>query len=323
MPQGPARVAVAELAEQLLDQGRVIGHAPLDLLAERPGPCPGPTDQVAQGVAQTLVAGRRAFGGAGSGPFGSRRRIAVVGFTLAGPIRLARCRSRPPGGSEFLLPLAVEVVRRRLGPLPRDLDDPLGERAGLGHGPPLAARAPRGRQERLEAQGRLAIEAEHRPARQQDQTAVAYQAGRLVIQQRGDQLGVDRDEQVGRQLAEPRGTRHRPRSRRPELQQEPPGDVVDAARGVEPQPRAEREQRGRVPAGDEQGRRRRGDADVAATELEWDLDRHGIPPSPRPARRSAAAIRSAAAFEGSPPIKRLEPRQVPSGIQAANSRPET
>ncbi len=136
-------------------------------------------------------------------------------------------------------------------------------------------------------------------ARQEDQAAVAHQAGRLVIQQRGDQLGVDGHEQVRGQLAESGGARHRLRRRPFELEQESAGDVVDPARRVEPEPRADGQQA--RPASRPGTNRADAGATVAdrpATELEWHPDGHRPPPSPRSAARSAAAIRSAAPGEG-------------------------
>ena len=87
----------------------------------------------------------------------------------------------------------------------------------------------------------------HPPVRQEDQAAVAHQPGRLVVQEGGDEVGVDWDEQVGAQAGgSPQAQSSRRRRARPdtlpasggpgELEQEAAGDVVDAARRVESQP---------------------------------------------------------------------------------------
>ena len=101
-----------------------------------------------------------------------------------------------------------------------------------------------------------AIEPEDATARQEDQPPVAHQAGRLIVQEGRDELGVDGQVEIRGQRAEAGRARDRLGQRPLELEQEAPGDVVDPARRVEAQSRADGQQRGHIARGDQQGGRR-------------------------------------------------------------------
>ena len=156
----------------------------------------------------------------------------------------------------------------------------------------------------------MAIEDKRAARRQKHQAPVAHESARLVVQERRDQLGVDRN--IERRRQRPQADRAgRSRRRRPiQLEQEAPRDVEDPPGRIEsraarsrPRPRAGSRE------GTKQSHRRLGPR--AAAQPERDLDRHHDLPSRSAARASAAAIRSRHPGAGSPPINRRGPPHRP------------
>ena len=142
--------------------------------------------------------------------------------------------------------------------------------ARAGKGLPVAPR-PRRRadQQRRGGERRAGVEAEDPAAGQDDQAPVAGQPLGLVIEQGGDQVGIDGQEQV--RARGPAGGRRpgtAPIDGSASRSRKPPVDVEDPPRGVEAEPAHSREHRRDVPRREQQ--RHGGSALGSSSEM----DRH-------------------------------------------------
>jgi hypothetical protein len=137
----------------------------------------------------------------------------------------------------------------------RDLPKPLGPRRPVRERPPARPLEPTRRHQRREFQRRRRVESEDLAAREEHQAAIAGQAVGLVIEQVRDEVGIDRQEQVLSQRAEPDRSRRR-LGPFDQLDEKSASDPVDSRRLVPTQPVGERQKRLDPVGLDEDGRRR-------------------------------------------------------------------
>ena len=207
MPQGPRRIALAELmraASGPARSGRPNPTGPSRRSAERPAPArpisprsearslpAGPTGRppAELDLGRIPLRPRRASpSSARSVPASPAPGLLDAALSPAGGVP-ARTRGRAPPGGTSGTSRPISTTRS-------------ASRRGSGKG----RQARRGRGRTLTSRPRSivasAIEPEDATARQEDQPPVAHQAGRLVVQQGRDELGVDGQVEVAGQRSE-------------------------------------------------------------------------------------------------------------------------